>query len=101
MTRLEELKKYLKNKIGDLTLVEKLIEDMVALEEHIAYLESLPREIVHPKNKELVKEPPHFKMLKEEKQMYRETVRVLQSFARGTEEKEESPLRTYLNSLNK
>jgi hypothetical protein len=100
MNRRQQLKQYFKDKIGDLTIIEPLIDEMVDLEEHISYLKSLPRHIVHPKNKNVVKEASHFKLLREESQMYRETVRTLQSFIRGTEEKEDSPLRAYLNRLN-
>lgn len=101
MNRKLELKKYFKDKIGDLTLVEPFIDEMIKLEEDIAELEKLPKFIVHPKNKNFVKEPPHFKMLQALKQSRRENVRVLLSFIRGTEEKEESPLRVYLKELNK
>lgn len=101
MTRKDELKKYFKDKIGDLTIIEPLIDKVVMLEEDLAELEKLPRFIAHPKNKNLVKEPPHFKMWKEKFQQYTLSIKVLQSFTRGTEEKEDSPLRAYLNSLNK
>lgn len=101
MSRKEELKKYFKDKIGDITVIEPLIDKVVMLEEDLAELEKLPRVIVHPKNKTLVKEPPHFKMWKEKFQQYTLSIKVLQSFTRGTEEKEDSPLRAYLKELNK
>lgn len=101
MTRKEELTKYFKDKLGDITVIYPLIEKVVMLEEDLAELEKLPRSIVHPKNKNLVKEPPHFKMWKEKYQQYTNSIKVLQSFTRGTEEKEESPLRLYLKELNK
>lgn len=101
MTRLQELKNHFKNKIGDITVIEPLIDKVVMLEEDLAELEKLPRVIVHPKNKTLVKEPPHFKMWKEKFQQYTLSIKVLQSFTRGTEEKEDSPLRAYLKELNK
>ena len=101
MNRKEELKKYFKNKIGDITVIEPLIDKVVMLEEDLAELEKLPRVIVHPKNKTLVKEPPHFKMWKEKFQQYTLSIKVLQSFTRGTEEKEDSPLRAYLKELQK
>lgn len=101
MTRKEELKKYFKDKIGDLTVIEPLIDKVVMLEEDLAELEKLPRFIAHPKNKNLVKEPPHFKMWKEKFQQYTLSIKVLQSFTRGTEEKEDSPLRAYLKELQK
>lgn len=101
MTRKEELKKHFKDKIGDLTVIEPLIDKVVMLEEDLAELEKLPRVIVHPKNKTLVKEPPHFKMWKEKFQQYTLSIKVLQSFTRGTEEKEDSPLRAYLKELQK
>lgn len=100
MTRKEELTKYFKDKLGDITVIYPLIEKVVMLEEDLAELEKLPRSIVHPKNKNLVKEPPHFKMWKEKYQQYTNSIKVLQSFTRGTEEKEESPLRLYLKELN-
>lgn len=101
MTRLQELKNHFKNKIGDITVIEPLIDKVVMLEEDLAELEKLPRVIVHPKNKTLVKEPPHFKMWKEKFQQYTLSIKVLQSFTRGTEEKEDSPLRAYLKELQK
>lgn len=101
MTRKEELTKYFKDKLGDITVIYPLIEKVVMLEEDLTELEKLPRSIVHPKNKNLVKEPPHFKMWKEKYQQYTNSIKVLQSFTRGTEEKEESPLRLYLKELNK
>lgn len=101
MTRKEELTKYFKDKLGDITVIYPLIEKVVMLEEDLAELEKLPRSIVHPENKNLVKEPPHFKMWKEKYQQYTNSIKVLQSFTRGTEEKEESPLRLYLKELNK
>lgn len=101
MTRKEELKKHFKNKIGDITVIEPLIDKVVMLEEDLAELEKLPRVIVHPKNKNLVKEPPHFKMWREKFQQYTLSIKVLQSFTRGTEEKEDSPLRSYLKELQK
>lgn len=101
MTRKDELKKYFKDKIGDLTVIEPLIDKVVMLEEDLTELEKLPRFIAHPKNKNLVKEPPHFKMWKEKFQQYTLSIKVLQSFTRGTEEKEESPLRAYLKKVQK
>lgn len=101
MTRKEELKKYFKDKIGDLTVIEPLIDKVVMLEEDLTELEKLPRFIAHPKNKNLVKEPPHFKMWKEKFQQYTLSIKVLQSFTRGTEEKEDSPLRAYLKKVQK
>lgn len=101
MSRKEELKKHFKDKIGDITVIEPLIDKVVMLEEDLAELEKLPRVITHPKNKTLVKEPPHFKMWKEKFQQYTLSIKVLQSFTRGTEEKEDSPLRAYLKELNK
>lgn len=101
MSRKEELKKHFKDKIGDITVIEPLIDKVVMLEEDLAELEKLPRVITHPKNKTLVKEPPHFKMWKEKFQQYTLSIKVLQSFTRGTEEKEDSPLRAYLKELQK
>lgn len=100
MNRLEQLKKHFKDKIGDITIIEPLIEKVVMLENDLDELEKLPRVIVHPKNKNLVKEPPHFKMWREKFQQYTLSIKTLQSFIRGTEEKEDSPLRAYLNRLN-
>lgn len=99
MSRKEELKKHFKDKIGDITVIEPLIDKVVMLEEDLAELEKLPRVIIHPKNKTLVKEPPHFKMWKEKFQQYTLSIKVLQSFTRGTEEKENSPLRQYFERV--
>ena len=100
MDRLKELKKYFKDNLGDITVIEPLIEKVVMLEEDLAYLESLPRVIVHPNNPNLVKAPEHFKMWREKYQQYTNSIKVLQSFTRGKETEEESPLETYLKSIN-
>lgn len=100
MDRKETLKKYFKENLGDITVIEPLIEKVVMLEEDLAELEKLPRVIAHPKNPQLVKEPPHFKMWKEKYQQYTNSIKILQSFSKGKETEEESPLEAYLKGLN-
>jgi hypothetical protein len=100
MNRVEILKNYFKDNLGDITVIEPLIEKVVMLEEDLAELEKLPRVIPHPTNPNLVKEPPHFKMWKEKYSQYTNSIKVLQSFTRGKETEEESPLEVYLKSLS-
>lgn len=100
MNRLETLKNYFKESLGDITVIEPLIERVVMLEEDLTYLEGLPRVIVHPNNPNLVKAPEHFKMWREKYQQYTNSIKVLQSFTRGKETEEESPLELYIKSLN-
>ena len=100
MNRLETLKQYFKDSLGDITVIEPLIEKVVMLEEDLSELEKLPRVLPHPSNPQLVKEPPHFKMWKEKYSQYTNSIKVLQSFTRGKETEEESPLETYLKNLN-
>jgi hypothetical protein len=100
MNRLETLKKHFKDNLGDITVIEPLIEKVVMLEEDLAELEKLPRFLVNRNNPQLVKEPPHFKMWKEKYSQYTNSIKVLQSFTRGKEVEEESPLEAYLKSIN-
>lgn len=102
MTRVEQLKKYFIDALGDITIIEPLIEKVVMLEEDLAHLESLPRYIVHPTKSYLVKEPPHFKMWKEKYQQYTNSIKVLQSFVRIKDDDAEiSPLEEYLSNIRK
>lgn len=101
MERVEILKNYFRDNLGDITVIEPLIEKVVMLEEDLTYLESLPRVIVHPNNPNMVKAPEHFKMWREKYQQYTNSIKVLQSFTRGKDTEEESPLESFFKETIK
>lgn len=83
------------------TIIINLIDEVVFLESQLLELKKMPMIKVHPKNAELVKPTPASKLYKEFLQQYNNTIKNLTSMLRKDEEKEESPLRLYLNQLNK
>lgn len=101
-TRKQELLNCFKN-VNDekKTIIINLIDEVVFLESQLLELKKLPMVKVHPKNNELVKPTPASKLYKEFLQQYNNTIKNLSSMLRKDEEKEESPLRLYLNQLNK
>lgn len=102
MTRKQELLNCFKNVNDDKkTIIINLIDEVVFLESQLLELKKLPMVKVHPKNTELVKPTPASKLYKEFLQQYNNTIKNLSSMLRKDEEKEESPLRMYLNQLNK
>jgi hypothetical protein len=102
MTRKQELLDCFKN-VNDekKTIVINLIDEVVFLESQLLELKKLPMVKVHPKNAELVKPTPASKLYKEFLQQYANVIKTLSMMLRKDEEKEESPLRLYLNQLNK
>jgi hypothetical protein len=102
MNRKQELLNCFKNVNDDKkTIIINLIDEVVFLESQLLELKKLPMVKVHPKNTELVKPTPASKLYKEFLQQYNNTIKNLSSMLRKDEEKEESPLRMYLNQLNK
>ena len=83
------------------TIIINLIDEVVFLETQLFELKKLPMVKVHPKNNELVKPTPASKLYKEFLQQYANAIKTLSMMLRKDEEKEESPLRRYLNQLNK
>lgn len=100
--RKQELLDCFKNVNDDKkTIIINLIDEVVFLESQLLELKKMPMIKVHPKNTELVKPTPASKLYKEFLQQYNNTIKNLSSMLRKDEEKEESPLRRYLNQLNK
>lgn len=102
MTRKQELLDCFKNVNDDKkTIIINLIDEVVFLESQLLELKKMPMIKVHPKNPELVKPTPASKLYKEFLQQYANAIKTLSMMLRKDEEKEESPLRRYLNQLNK
>ena len=82
-------------------IVLPLIDDIVFIENQLDNLKKLPFIKVHPKNPELQKPTAAAKQYKELLQQYNNCIKVLSSqFSKSGDDKGESPLRTYLRSLN-
>ena len=96
MDRKEELLEIIKH---DRALVP-LVDEMVYLEEQLAYLRGLPKLKVHPENPELQKATPAAKLYREMLQQYTIAVRILMKATGRGETEEESPLRRYLNEMD-
>lgn len=100
MNRKQELLNCFKNVNDDRKIIiVNLIDEMIFLENQLLQLKKLPMIKVHPKNNTLIRPTPVSKLYKEFFQQYTNSIKVLQSFTRGTEEKEESPLEKYLKGL--
>lgn len=96
MDRKEELLEIINH---DRALVP-LVDEMVYLEEQLAYLRGLPKLKVHPENPELQKVTPAAKLYREMLQQYTIAVRILMKATGRGETEEESPLRRYLNEMD-
>jgi hypothetical protein len=96
MDRKEELLEIINH---DRALVP-LVDEMVYLEEQLAYLRGLPKLKVHPENPELQKATPAAKLYREMLQQYTIAVRILMKATGRGETEEESPLRRYLNEMD-
>lgn len=94
MTRKEQLIEAVDNN----TVLLPMIEDIIHLEEELAYLRSLPQLIVHPKDKSRQKATPAAKMYKEKLQQYSNLMKILIRATGMDEVEEDSPLRKYLKS---
>ena len=96
MDRKEELLEIINH---DRALVP-LVDEMVYLEEQLAYLRGLPKLKVHPENPDLQKATPAAKLYREMLQQYTIAVRILMKATGRGETEEESPLRRYLNEMD-
>lgn len=102
MTRKQELLDCFKNVNDDKkTIVINLIDEVVFLESQLLELKKMSMIKVHPKNPELVKPTPASKLYKEFLQQYANAIKTLSMMLKNTDEKEKSPLRLYLDQLNK
>lgn len=102
MTRKEELIKcFSKSGKEKKSIAVKLIDEMIFLEKQLSDLRKLPMIKIHPQHPELIKPTPASKLYKEFLQQYNNTVKNLCSMLKQDESSEESPLRIYLEKLNR
>lgn len=87
--------------VGDNDIIIPMIEDVVQLEEDLAYLRSLPQIIVHPKDPTRQKATPAAKMYKEKLQQYSLLIKILLRATGADESEEDSPLRKWINANNR
>ena len=93
MSRYEELLKEIDND----PVLTPLISEMVYLEEQLTYLRSLPSLRVCPDNPAKQKETPSSKMYKSLLQQYNIVVRTIAKATGRGEDKEDSPLRKWMD----
>ena len=100
MSRKEDLQKivFIDGSENDIKAVQ-LIEEIVFLEEHMAYYRSLPQIKVNSKNPEQQRATPASKLYKEALQQYNNSLRLLFRITGELGEAEEdSPLRKWAKS---
>lgn len=97
MSRKEDLEKIVFKEGTDNSIkAQQLIEEIIFLEEQMAYYRSLPQIKVHPDNPELQKATPAAKLYKESLQQYNNSLRLLFRITGDLGEvEEESPLRKW------
>lgn len=100
MSRKEDLEKIVFKEGSDNNIkAAQLIEEIIFLEEQMAYYRSLPQIKVHPDNPELQKATPAAKLYKESLQQYNNSLRLLFRITGDLgEAEEESPLRKWAKS---
>jgi hypothetical protein len=81
------------------TIITKLIDEVVFLEEEMEKLRKLPFIRIDSCNKAKQKLTPAAKLYKEHTQSYMNAIRILCSLTGTTEQEKESPLRAYLKQL--
>lgn len=92
-TRREELDKIFENvDESERQLVNKLLDEVVFLEERMGELRSLPFVSVHPNNPALQKTTPAAKLYKECTQSYFNAIRILLNTLRKVETSEQNAL---------
>ena len=97
MSRKEDLEKIVFKEGSDNNIkAAQLIEEIIFLEEQMAYYRSLPQIKVHPDNPELQKATPAAKLYKESLQQYNNSLRLLFRITGELEgADEDSPLRQW------
>ena len=102
MERKQELLKIFAN-VGEneKQIVINLIDEVVFLENNLSELKKEPFIKYHPTNKNLSKQTAAGKMYKEMLQQYNHTIKLLLSVLKNVGGDEESPLQTFLKTLNK
>lgn len=102
MNRKEELDNVFKDiDENEKKLVGPLIEKVVFWENQMSELEKLPFISTNPKNPTQQKKTEASKLHKEISQSYMNAIRILCSLIHKDDSNEESPLRQYLNSLER
>ena len=98
--RLKELNDFVgKDKV---IFLHKLIDDIIYMEERLEELKKLPFIRVNPKNKEQQKKTESSKLYLSVMAQYTQDLKALSYMAGKTGEEEDiSPLRLYIQSLNK
>ena len=91
MTRLEELKKLFEN-VDNSEVVDKLLDDVVFLEERMSELKKLPFIEVHPKYPQRQRTTAAAKLYKECSQSYMNAVRILAGMLNKVENDEANEL---------
>ena len=99
MTRKEELIKIFENVEDTKGIIMPLIDDVVFLEEQLRELRKLPFIKVHPDYPDIQKPTAASKQYRELLQQYNNCIKIMTSIIRKDSPEEESPLRSYLNSL--
>lgn len=99
MTRKEELIKIFENVEDTKGIIMPLIDDVVFLEEQLRELRKLPFIKVHPDYPDIQKPTAASKQYRELLQQYNQCLKILTGVIRKDNAEEESPLRSYLNSL--
>lgn len=93
LTRREELDKIFENvDASERQLVNKLLDEVVFLEEQMSELKKLPFVSVHPSNPSLQKTTPAAKLYKECTQSYFNAIRILLNTLRKVEAAEQNAL---------
>lgn len=96
MNRKEELLKLVDD--SNRTTILPLIDKMIFLENQLEQLEKLPMIKVNPENPMQQKSTPASKLYKEFLQQYTNVVKVISRATSEENEREESPLRKWVNS---
>lgn len=101
MTRKEELESCFENCSKETkTIVARLIDEVISIENQLDELKKLPKYKSHPQHPEIIKPLPAFKMQKDLEQQYNIAIKNLHSMiVKNGDKKEESPLRKYLKAI--
>jgi hypothetical protein len=95
MSRYDELMAAVCQTADDRATYGRLVAKAVLLEEKLAYLETLPHIVVHPKDPTKQKTTPAHKQYKELLQQYGNIIRILGRVTVEDENTAESPLRSW------
>lgn len=101
MTRRDELDNIFKDiDPNKKALVNKLIDDVIFLEEQMTYLKTLPFIRVHPKDKTRQETTKAAKQYKEFSQSYMNAIRILCSLLHKDEGGDDDPVAKFMETLN-